>query len=61
MPPRLVDPLDVGALTDGLAQVLQDESLREQMRDRGIAQSARFSWAHAAEETLAVYRRVMGK
>ena len=54
----LVDPLDVGALTDGLAHVLQDETLREQMRDRGIAQSARFSWTRAAEETLAVYRRL---
>jgi glycosyltransferase involved in cell wall biosynthesis len=57
----LVDPLDVGALTDGLAHVLQDETLREQMRDRGIAQSAQFSWTRAAEETLTVYRRVTGK
>ncbi len=55
----LVDPLDVSALTDALARVLQDAALREQMRARGLAQAARFSWARAAAETLAVYRRLV--
>ena len=56
----LIDPLDVAALTDGLARVLQDKPLREQMRVVGLAQAARFSWVRAADETLAVYRRLMG-
>ncbi len=55
----LVDPLDVSALADALARVLQDAALREQMRARGLAQAARFSWARAAAETLAVYRRLV--
>jgi glycosyltransferase involved in cell wall biosynthesis len=57
---RMIDPLDVDALTDGLACILQDKPLHEQMRVRGLAQAARFSWARAAEKTLTVYRRLMG-
>ena len=57
----LVDPLDVDALTDALRRVLSDPALATELRGRGLAQAARFSWARAAEETLAVYRRVMGK
>lgn len=55
----LVDPLDVDALAAALARVLQDPALREQMRARGLAQAARFSWERAARETLAVYRRLI--
>ena len=57
----LVDPLDVDALTDALRRVLNDPALAADLRARGLAQAARFSWARAAEETLAVYRRVIGK
>jgi glycosyltransferase involved in cell wall biosynthesis len=54
----LVDPLDVDALTDALRRVLSDPALATELRDRGLAQAARFSWARAAQETLAVYRRL---
>ena len=57
----LVDPLEVDALTDALGRVLRDPALAADLRARGLAQAARFSWARAAEETLAVYRRVMDK
>jgi glycosyltransferase involved in cell wall biosynthesis len=30
------------------------------MRERGLAQAARFSWRRVAEETLAVYEQVCG-
>jgi len=55
----LIDPLDVDALTDTLHRVLSDPALAADLRARGLAQAARFSWARAAEETLAVYRRLM--
>ena len=54
----LVDPLDVDALTEALRRVLSDPALATELRDRGLAQAARFSWARAAQETLAVYRRL---
>ena len=56
----LVDPLDVDALTEALRRVLSEPSLAADLRARGLAQAARFSWARAAEETLAVYRRLTG-
>ena len=56
----LVDPLNVDALTDALRRVLSDPALAADLRARGLAQAARFSWARAAEETLAVYRRLTG-
>jgi glycosyltransferase involved in cell wall biosynthesis len=57
----LIDPLDVDALTEALRRVLSDPALAANLRARGLTQAARFSWARAAEETLAVYRRVMGR
>jgi glycosyltransferase involved in cell wall biosynthesis len=57
----LIDPLDVDALTDALRRVLSDPALAANLRARGLTQAARFSWARAAEETRAVYRRVMGR
>jgi glycosyltransferase involved in cell wall biosynthesis len=57
----LVDPLDVDALTAALRRALIDPALAADLRARGLAQAARFSWARAAEETLAIYRRVHGR
>jgi glycosyltransferase involved in cell wall biosynthesis len=57
----LIDPLNVDALTEALRRVLSEPSLAADLRGRGLAQAARFSWDRAAKETLAVYRRVMGK
>jgi glycosyltransferase involved in cell wall biosynthesis len=56
----LVDPLDADALADVLGRMLQDGSLREQLRERGLAQATQFSWERAAPETVAVYRRQIG-
>ena len=54
----LVDPTDVDALSSALTRVLTDSALQEQMRARGEAQAARFSWERTAEETLAVYQQL---
>ncbi len=55
----MVDPHDVEAIREGLRSLLRDRELRESYRERGFRQAARFSWRRAAEETLAIYRRVM--
>ncbi|MBA3944515.1 MAG: glycosyltransferase family 4 protein [Herpetosiphonaceae bacterium] len=54
----LVPPLDVEAWADVLSRVWQDEALRNDLRARGFAQAQRFTWQQAAEETMAIYRRV---
>jgi glycosyltransferase involved in cell wall biosynthesis len=51
----LVDPADVGALTEAMHAVLTGEDLRAGLRSRGLAQAARFSWRRTADETVAVY------
>jgi hypothetical protein len=40
-----------------MREVLTDAARRVEMRERGIAQAARFAWTRAAEETLAVYHQ----
>ena len=55
---RYFDPTDVAAMTETLHTTWRDETLRETMRQDGLARAAQFSWARAADETLAVYGRV---
>jgi alpha-1,3-rhamnosyl/mannosyltransferase len=54
----LVNPFDVDELAAAIERILDDETLRRQMRASGLAQAARFSWAQTARQTLAVYRAV---
>ena len=51
----LFDPLDSDAVKAAMRQIAADGDLRDALRQRGLAQAAKFSWSHAAEETLEVY------
>ncbi len=55
-----VDPEDVAGLADALARVLSDPSLREDLRGRGLARSATYSWEATARATLEAYRSAIG-
>jgi glycosyltransferase involved in cell wall biosynthesis len=55
-----VDPYDVDALAAAIGRVLGDAPLRAELRARGLARAAQFTWERAARETLAVYREVLG-
>ncbi|HJZ45794.1 MAG TPA: glycosyltransferase family 1 protein [Roseiflexaceae bacterium] len=50
----LVDPEDTAAIADGLARLAGDAALRADLRARGMARAAQFTWERCAEETLAV-------
>jgi glycosyltransferase involved in cell wall biosynthesis len=50
----LVDPDDTAAIADGLARLAGDAALRADLRRRGIARAAQFTWERCAEQTLAV-------
>jgi glycosyltransferase involved in cell wall biosynthesis len=54
-----LDPLDVADMASKLARIAQDPALRRDLRAKGCARAAVFSWERAARETLAVYRRVL--
>jgi glycosyltransferase involved in cell wall biosynthesis len=55
------DPEDVEALAWHAASVLDDESLRAALVQRGLAHAAQFHWARTAEAVAGVYQRVMSE
>lgn len=54
----LVDPDDVDAWAAAMAQVLNDQELRQRLIEAGVRQVSRFSWRNTALATLDVYRQV---
>ncbi|MGD8585840.1 MAG: glycosyltransferase, partial [Chloroflexota bacterium] len=54
------DPADVGQMAAVIGRLLASPDEVAQRRADGLAQAARFSWARAAQETIAVYDRVIG-
>lgn len=53
------DPTDAAEMAAKIRAVWRDEELRAEMRRRGLAQAALFSWARAARETMALYEQVL--
>lgn len=58
---RIVVPGDTHALTQAMAEVLQDEKLRSDMIGRGLQRARDFDWNKTASETLEVYRQALAK
>jgi len=54
----LVDPLNHEELAFGIETVLGKESLRAEMKKKGLARASSFSWERCAKETVEVYRKV---
>jgi glycosyltransferase involved in cell wall biosynthesis len=54
----LFEPRDDAALADHLAALLSDPALAGDLRRRGLARAATFSWARTAAATRAVYQHV---
>jgi glycosyltransferase involved in cell wall biosynthesis len=50
----LVDPEDTAAIAAALTRLLEDVSLRADLRARGLARAAQYTWERCAAETLAV-------
>ncbi len=47
------------AIADSLHRLLTDAPLRAELRQRGLAHAARFTWAETARQTEALYRHVL--
>ena len=56
----MVDPHDVAGLAGAMLSVLSGGDLRQDLRERGLARAARFTWERTARQTLAVYEKVLG-
>lgn len=55
----LVDPVDVGALAEGLVALGTDEALRTKLKLSGRARATTYTWEQAAKATEAAYRRAV--
>jgi glycosyltransferase involved in cell wall biosynthesis len=56
---RYFDPTQAEQITSVLVEVLRDASLRQEMRQRGLSRAAAFSWRRTAEQTVALYERIL--
>lgn len=56
----LIDPHDEEGLAEAIQRALGDEGLRAQMRERGLARSAVFTWDRATRQFLRVMRELCG-
>lgn len=53
-----VDPDDIEALAQAMRRILEDQGLRQQLIERGLARSQEFTWERCARETIAVYEQI---
>jgi glycosyltransferase involved in cell wall biosynthesis len=57
----LLEPDDVEGLAGAMEKLLNDDTLWGDLREKGLAHAASFSWEKTARETLAVYQEVKGR
>lgn len=58
---RYFDPLDTDALVTAIKAVVTKPELRKELVKRGYRQAGKYSWERMAEQTLDIYRRVLGE
>jgi glycosyltransferase involved in cell wall biosynthesis len=54
----LVDPYEPSAIADGIYRVLVDETLRRNLRSRGVARARQFSWEASVRRVRDIYAEV---
>ena len=57
----LVNPKDSHRLAEGIARVLGNEDVRQELTERGLKRAKLFTWEKTAEKTLALYHQVMNE
>ncbi len=55
------DPLDVDDMAEKIDLVLSDDTIRHDLKARGLARHKFFSWEKMARETLSVYQKALDK
>lgn len=54
-----VDPWKQDEIEAGILEIVYNQSLKTQMREKGLVQAQKFSWRRTAEQTLSVYERAL--
>jgi alpha-1,3-rhamnosyl/mannosyltransferase len=55
-----IDPLCVNGIADAMASLVRDEALRKRCIAAGRERAAQLTWSRTVENTVAVYRSVLG-
>ena len=55
------DPYNAHDMARAINELVTDEALRKTLIEKGKKQAASYSWQRMAEQTLAVYKRVLGE
>jgi glycosyltransferase involved in cell wall biosynthesis len=53
-----VDPLDVSQMAQTIYEVLADENLRSNLREKSLKRSLLFTWKKTAEKTSSLYKEI---
>jgi len=57
----LIDPYDPEAIADAMTRVLSDETLRAQLRARGLLRARHFSWERSIGRVRDIYGEVLAQ
>jgi glycosyltransferase involved in cell wall biosynthesis len=57
---RLVEPDDIEGLAQAMAEISNQPARQAEMSARGLIRAAQFSWQKTAQQTVAVYQKVIG-
>lgn len=55
----LVNPTSPGEIAEALTRILVDSALRKTLIMKGLERAASFTWRHAAEQTLRLYKDML--
>lgn len=55
----VVDPGDIRAIAAAMVRVDDDESLREELRERGRVRAGRYRWDRCARQTVELYKELL--
>lgn len=56
----LVDPYNLGFLSEAIVQILRDKDLAANLRQQGLANAKRFSWSRSAQQYLELFEKLGG-
>jgi glycosyltransferase involved in cell wall biosynthesis len=57
----LIDPYNPEAIADAMRRVLSDESLRQQLKERGHIRARHFSWDRSIQRVHEIYQEVLSR
>jgi glycosyltransferase involved in cell wall biosynthesis len=54
-----IDPTDIEQIADAMERVMCDTGMVQSLRAGGLERAKQFSWTRTAQETLALYQRLL--